>query len=592
MKRWIVDRYDVEAARSLASRAKISDLTAFLLIKRGISEKETAEAFLNANLNEHLRKPESLPGCVAVAEKLYKAIKNQQKIVIYGDYDVDGITGTVILYHTVKDLGGNADYYVPSRLDEGYGLNSEAVRKLAAGGASVIVTVDCGIGSVAEAETAKEYGVELLITDHHTLGNQLPDAAAICHADLPAAEKYPFPHLCGAAVALKVSWAVGQLANNGLGQPVSSRFRERLKEMLGLAALGTVADFVPLRDENRALVRGGLPFLAPKFASGGLKNLLEKAHYSSSNKSGTKNPMSAEFAAFQIAPRINAVGRLGQAGLAVELLLSSDNNRTKQIAEDIEVYNEERKRIEKEIYKEAEKQIEERFEPQSAPAFVLAGDWHRGVIGIVAGRLADKYHRPVILLGRDKMGLNPAVGSARSVADFNLYAAIEACGEYLIRFGGHAGAAGVTLAVENIDAFRSAFCRYVAERITPEERIAELHIEGVFPLGAFTVQTVREILSLAPFGCENPSPIFVAEGVTVQNVRPMGRDGSHFSADFFQSGGQHGIVIRGIAFNRRDWVELMQPYDTPMDIAFKARISDYSGKAELDILDWRRNDNG
>ncbi|MDR3234577.1 MAG: single-stranded-DNA-specific exonuclease RecJ [Planctomycetaceae bacterium] len=585
MKRWTISRYDIEAAGSLACSAEVSDLTAFLLMRRGITTKESATAFLHTNLTDHLRQPAELPGCAAVAEKLYQAVKDKRKIVIYGDYDVDGITGIAILYRAVKNLGGNADYYVPSRLDEGYGLNSEAVKKLAAEGVKVIVTVDCGIASIAEAETAKEYGIELLITDHHTLGKQLPDAAAICHAALPAeTEQYPFPYLCGAAVALKVAWAMGQLAHRGLCQPVSSNFRESLKTMLGLAALGTVADFVPLRDENRALVRCGLPFLAPKFAPGGLKQLLEKAKYNG------KNPISAEFAAFQIAPRINAVGRLGLAGLAVELLLSSDTERTKQIAEDIEVYNDERKRIEKEIYKEAEKQIAERFDAQSAPAFVLSGDWHRGVIGIVAGRLADKYHRPVVLFGKDKMGLNPAVGSARSVANFNLYAAIEACQEYLIRFGGHSGAAGITIDERNIDVFRTAFCQFVTERIKAEERVAELHIDGIFPLGAFTIQTVKEILSLAPFGCENPSPVFVAESVRVQNVRPMGREGSHFSAEFCQGGGQNGIAVRGIAFNRGEWIELMQPYSLPMDIAFKARISDYTGKAELDILDWRRAD--
>jgi len=582
----------------LVESARVSPLVAALLVARRVYTPEAAHDFLNANLKTHLREPALLPGCKEVAERLYQAIQEKQKIAVYGDYDVDGITGIVILHQTIKDLGGTVCFYIPSRLDEGYGLNSEALEKLAKDGVKVVVTVDCGIGSYEEALTAKQCGIELLITDHHTPGMKLPDAGAIAHPQLvqwnekwvpPAAlssdelaqaGKYPFPHLCGAAVALKVAWAMGQLANEGLGNPVSEKFRQRLKEMLGLAAMGTVADFVPLHDENRALVRGGLQFLLPPSASVGLQSLFTVAKFDGRNK-----PITTEFVAFQLAPRINAAGRLGHAGFAVELLISDDPKRTETLAKEIDRLNDERKSMERKILQEAEQQIQERFDPLNDPAFVLAGDWHRGVIGIVAGRLMDRHHRPVILLGTDKMGLSPAVGSARGVVGFDLYNALKTCEEHLVRFGGHEAAAGLTVEDKNIDAFRTAFCRAVAGRIPTEERIAELFVDGFFPLAAFTPQSVKQIFQLAPFGSANPSPIFAAEQVTVHHVRAMGKESNHFSAEFYQNGGS----LRGVAFHRSDWIEAMKPYSTPIDIAFKVRTSDFNGRVELDILDWRRS---
>ena len=583
----------------MVTSARVSPLVAALLVARRVYTPEAAEEFLNTNLKTHLREPVLLPGCKEVAERLYQAIQENQKIAVYGDYDADGITGIVILHQTIKDLGGTVCYYIPSRLDEGYGLNSDALEKLAKDDVKVVVTVDCGINSHEEAQTAKRCGIDLLITDHHTPDAGLPDAVAIAHPQLvrwneawispeslspeerEQAEKYPFPFLCGAAVALKVGWAIGQLANEGFGKPVSEKFRERLKEMLGLAAMGTVADFVPLHDENRALVRGGLQFLLPPSASLGLKSLFTVAKYEEKHK-----PITSEFVAFQIAPRINAAGRLGHAGFAVELLISDDPKRTETLAKEIDRLNEDRRAMERKILQEAEQQIQEQFDPVNDPAFVLTGDWHRGVIGIVAGRLMDRHHRPVIMLGTDKMGLSPAVGSARGVPGFNLYEALQACEELLVRFGGHEAAAGLTVENKNIDAFRTAFCKAAARRIPVEERIAELMVDGFFPLAAFTPQSVKQIFQLAPFGSANPSPIFAAEGVTVHQVKAMGREENHFSAQFYQGSGS----LRGVAFHRSEWIEAMKPYSMPMDIAFKVRMSDYNGRVELDILDWRRSE--
>jgi single-stranded-DNA-specific exonuclease len=333
------------------------------------------------------------------------------------------------------------------------------------------------------------------------------------------------------------------------------------------------------------LVKGGLHFLLPPCASIGLQSLFSVAKFEDKNK-----PLTPEFVAFQLAPRLNAAGRLGHAGFAVELLISDDPKRTKTLAEEIDLLNEERKSMERKILHEAEEQIQERFDPIADPAFVLAGDWHRGVIGIVAGRLMDRYHRPVILLGKDKMGLSPAVGSARSVSGFNLYDALKTCEEYLVRFGGHEAAAGLTIEDKNIETFRKMFCEVVAQRRTKEERIAELMLDGFFPLGTFTPLAVKQISLLAPFGSANPSPIFAAEQVTVNDVQSMGKEGNHFSAKFSQGGMPERDRLRGVAFHRSDWIEEMKPYNKPMDIAFKVRVSDFNGRVELDILDWRRSD--
>ncbi|MCL2004658.1 MAG: DHHA1 domain-containing protein [Planctomycetaceae bacterium] len=597
-KRWTFRPANPDLERLLVSTLGLSQLVATLLVARDINSIDDAKDFLNTNLKTHLREPELLPGCKEVAERLLQAIQNKQKIAVYGDYDVDGITGIVILCQTIKDLGGNVSYYVPDRLDEGYGLNSEALEKLAKEDVKTVITVDCGINSHEEALQAKRLGIDLLITDHHTLDAELPDAVAIAHTQLvrwkehwispgslapkeqAKTEQYPFPSLCGAAVALKVAWALGQIAHEGLGKPVSDKFRGRLKEMVGLAAMGTIADFVPLHDENRALVRSGLQFLLPPCASQGLQELFAIAKFGEKNR-----PISADFIAFQIAPRLNAAGRLGHAKFAVELLMSDDPKRVKTLADEIDRLNEERKSLERKIFQEADKQIYEQFDRENDSAFVLAGDWHRGVIGIVAGRLMDRFHRPVILLGRDKMGLSPAVGSARGVPGFNLYETLKACEKYLVRFGGHEAAAGLTVEDKNIDVFRRAFCEEAAQRISSEERTGELLVDGFFPLSAFTPHSVRQIFQLAPFGSGNPGPIFAAEQITVHQVRAMGKEENHFSAEFYQSGGS----LRGVAFHRSDWIEAMKPYSTPMDIVFKVRTNDFNGRVELDILDWRRS---
>ena len=583
-------------ARSISSSARIPELVASLLIARGIQTPDTVKAFLNTNFKDHFRKPNHLPGCDAVARFLYQSAKNGKKIVVFGDYDVDGMTSAVILCKTLKDLGArDVRYYIPNRLDEGYGLNAEAIANLKHDACDVIVTVDCGIACSAEARKAKELGIELLITDHHIPEAVLPDAVAIAHPQLvryPAdgnlvsaaslseeqlvkAKRYPFPLLCGAGVALKIALRLGDLAVQDSKEPFSAG---RVREIIVLATLATIADFVPLLDENRALVRTGLEILNAGPVSPGIDALLDV----SKNKPD-KKAIDSEFIAFQVAPRLNAAGRLGLAGLAVELLWSENRRRCRELADEIDKLNKSRKTMESKMQSEAEKQIREKYDPNN-PAFVLDSlDWHRGVLGIVASRIAEHYHRPTILLARSK-STSSAVGSGRGMSGgntFNLYGALKSCEHLLVRYGGHDAAAGLTIEAQNIETFRTTFCEYAAQNISEEDRTAELFLDGEFPLGAFTRGAVEQISLLAPFGSENAKPIFAAHGVSAENVRPMGKDEKHFQAEFRQG----EVSFRGIAFGRSQWVEKLRSLSEPIDIAFKVGVN--YGKIELDILDWR-----
>ena len=605
-KHWIIRSFDREHVNLLEHQAHIHPLLAQLLINRGVGLPDQVAAFLQPKLTD-LRPPVLLPGCVETAQRLLNAIRDGRKITVYGDYDVDGMTATAILRQAIRLLGGQVDYYVPTRMTEGYGLNHDAIRSLAAQGTQLIITVDCGINSIDEANTAVELGVELLITDHHTPGETLPDVAAITHPML--GEKfpqygtpYPFPHLSGSTVALKVAWALCQLAteevtrqpktdvnteslatrNPQLATPnkVAPAMREFLMQAVGLAALGAVADVMPLIDENRALVRYALKESLPKCSPIGLRELMKTA------KIDVAKPLTSEQIGFGIGPRLNAAGRLGLAQLGVELLVTEKPDRAAELAEYINNLNDTRQKIERDILRSATKQIDELFSPDD-PAYVLAStEWHPGIIGIVAGRLSEKYHRPVVLIAKDKMANKPGTGSGRSIRGLNLFDAFAACSEYLVRSGGHAAAAGLGVEEDKIDSFRNAFCEYVASELSEEQRTAELIIDAEFPFSAFDVDMVRRMDSLAPFGQGNTRPVICTRGVTLaEPPKTMGSDQRHFSATLRQ----HQQTMRAVAFGVAEWVEQLQRHNAPIDIAFHPVINEFRGfaKVELQLLDWR-----
>ncbi|MBQ2788680.1 MAG: DHH family phosphoesterase [Thermoguttaceae bacterium] len=638
-KIWITRPYDPDVVARLAKQTGVSPLVAQALVARKTTEPEKILLFLAPpNLARGLYAPERLPGCADAARVLADAVRAGKKIVVYGDYDVDGMTATAILLQAIQTVGGNVGYYVPNRLEEGYGLNSATLKRLRDDeNADVVVTVDCGITSLKEAEYAREIGLELIVTDHHTpivdpeTGKQiLPNAAAIAHPrlEVDGLAPYPCPELCGAAVALKLAWGLGKEMAGG--ENTSPEMREFLVRAVGLAALGTIADVVPLQDENRTLVRFAL---ARSFISDmplGLKYLIEVAGINPNKK------LTSEDVGFSIAPRLNAAGRevlherspkdeedernwqiaksllenpcrlavagqMGLASLGVELLVTDRPERARELAPFVNNLNATRQKLERKIMADALKMIEEDF--ADAPAFVLASrDWHPGVVGVVAGRLAERFYRPTVMIAL--RNADPSAGSARGVPDsnFNLYDAFDACSEHLERFGGHAAAAGLGIKEANIPAFRAAFCDYVEDRFSPQERVPKLYLDGEFPFSALNFQAVSDLDKMSPFGAENPRPIFAAYGVSLvgqarrvgggkpkpgapPGEQPVGRT---FSGRFRQFHDER----RAVAFGCGDWVDEMNALveadpNVKFDVAYQVVFNDYFGQVELRLQDWR-----
>ena len=575
-KHWRFAPHDADRISRLERAAAIPPIVAQLLLCRGVYEPAAARTFLDCKLTG-LRDPDELPGCAAAADRLYAAVREKKKIVVYGDYDADGMTATALLLGCLKLLSADASYYVPNRLEEGYGLNHEALRGIAQRGGQTVVSVDCGIASVNEAETARELGLELIVTDHHEMTQRLPAAAAIVHPRLPGSN-YPFGGLCGAGVALKLAWAVCQRASQS--KKVTDAMRDFLLSAVGLAAIGTVADVVPLLDENRILVRHGLNSLkySPPL---GLSALLAVT------KLAEKQVLSSEDLAFTIAPRLNAAGRFGQAQLGVELLTTDNPKRAQELAEYIHELNGSRDSLERSILLAAGKQIKEELHAEDEPALVLAGrGWHAGVIGLVAGKLAEKYHRPVVMIALDQHGVKPGTGSARSCNGFNLHAALAACGEHLLGFGGHAAAAGLKIEESRIDAFRQAFCECVSAETEGGLPQAELRIDAEGPLAQLTAQTVQQIETLAPFGCGNPRPVLCATGVKLaEPPKRIGGGERHLSLKL----SQHQVNMRCVGFGFGDAAEELAGIKAPLDVAYRPVINEFQGRSrvEVHLVDWR-----
>ena len=575
-KRWRIRPHNPQRINALSRAIDVPAFVAQLLIARGHQDPHQARDFLDARLSG-LRDPNDLPGMPQAVEVISRAMAAQKRIVVYGDYDVDGMTGTALLWQCLKMLGADVGYYVPHRLDEGYGLNEDALKTLAAGGASVVITVDCGITSIDEARVAKELGIELVITDHHQMVEELPAAAAMVHPRLPGSS-YPFGGLCGAGVAFKLAWALCQRACGA--RKVSERMKNFLMESVALASLGTVADVVPLVDENRIIVRHGLLSLKER-PTLGLATMMRVCGLAD------KRSFDSEDIGFTLGPRLNASGRLGQAQLAVELLTTQSEERAQSLAEYIEELNSSRQSLERSILLAANKQVKNQFDPIGDAALVLADrGWHAGVIGIIAGRLAEKYHRPVVMISIDELGIKPASGSARSVPGFDLCQALTHCSEHLLSHGGHAAAAGLKIAPERIDAFREDFCEYVAAEITSDNQVADLWIDAEAPLSAFTLSSVGQIEQLAPFGQGNGRPMLCATGVDLAEApKRIGGGGRHLALKL----SQHGTKMRAVAFGGGDWADEMSAVGKPLSIAFRPYINEFRGRrnVELQLADWR-----
>jgi single-stranded-DNA-specific exonuclease len=508
---------------------------------------------------------------------LMTALGAGRRITIYGDYDGDGITATSLLWHCLQLAGSTVEYYVPHRVDEGYGLNCEALSKLHERDPSMlVVTVDCGIASVREAEFARQLGLELIITDHHQYRSELPPADCLVHPRLPGTD-YPFGELCGAGVAFKLAWAI--CARLGDGKRASPRMREFLLSAVGLAAIGTVTDMMPLLGENRVLVRYGLKSLCER-APLGLKALLKATGLAD------RSVLDADDIGFTIGPRINAAGRLGHARLAVELLTTESADRAEKLATYLEEQNKARQMVDRRMLKQAKELVAAHPEWADQAALVLEHqDWHAGVIGIVAGRVAEHYQKPAVLIALPALD-QPGQGSARTFGLLDLNAALTACAADLLSYGGHRAAAGLRISSDRIAPFREAFCRHVAEnqRVTTED--LELRIDAEVRLADLTVKTVTELDRLGPFGRANPRPVLASTKVELaEPPRKMGEGERHLDLRVRH----YGKVMRAIAFGRGEWADEIAAVQGPIAITFAANINRFRGQenVELKLLDWQ-----
>jgi single-stranded-DNA-specific exonuclease len=567
---WIISPQN-PSAQGLADKLKISTFLAQALLSRGISDPDDCRAFLQPSLKS-LHEPGKLSGAVAAAERIARAIRDHEPIVIYGDYDVDGITATAILWHAIKLLGGQVGYYVPHRIEEGYGLNPQAVGQLIDDGAKLIVTVDCGVTAVEAAAVARQRGVDLIITDHHQFDkDNLPDCHAIVH---PRLGDYPNPHLCGAGVAFKLAWQTG-LAVNGAGR-VSAEFREFLVEATALAALGTIADVVPLIGENRVLAHFGLSGLAASKLVG-IKALIASAALTGQN-------LDSYHVGFRLAPRLNACGRMGHAELAVKMLTEATESEALDTAIYLEQQNRARQALERTILDEALAQIDQRqLATDNDRALVLGSDkWHAGVIGIVAARLVERFCRPTVLVA---LGNEPGQGSCRSVAGFHIAQALAACGDHLLGHGGHEMAAGLKIRRDNFDAFSDAFRAFARKNVAENLLRPRLNLEAEARIGQMSEGLVGDLHRLGPFGHGNRKPLLLFRDVHLAAVpRVVGKSGQHVQLLVKQG----NTRVKCIAFGQAERVASLKPGDG-LELAAEPIINTFNGNrtVELEIKDLR-----
>ncbi len=495
--RWLLPNPDPRDVDALSSALRIAAPAARILVHRGLREPAAARRFLQPSLDD-LHDPLTMRDMPRAVARLREAIREGQKILLYGDYDVDGATSVVLLTKAIDLAGGAAGYYVPHRLKDGYGMRPEVVETAAAEGVKLIVSVDTGIRAAEVVRRASELAVDVIVTDHHLPETELPPALAVLNPNRPDCP-YPDKNLCGAGVAFKLVQAL--LAT--LPWP-PEKARRVCESCLKLVAIATVADVVPLTGENRIMVKHGLDGLRT-VRNPGLRALLDVAGFT-----GNTVP-TARQVAFQIAPRLNAAGRMDSAKAAIELFLTDDPARARELTQKLDEQNTGRRQVEDEIRDACEGLA---VDDSSAALVYYAENWHRGVLGIVASRLVERLHRPVFVIGRNpEDGL--AQGSGRSIPAFHLLEAMEAMADLFVRFGGHQHAAGATLEAARVEEFRQRFNAYAAARLCPEDFLPRVDVDAVIDLGEITDPGIREVLALAPFGHGNPPPLLAALDVEV-----------------------------------------------------------------------------
>jgi single-stranded-DNA-specific exonuclease len=557
--RWqIPAEMDAAAVDALSRELGMPRVCAELLVRRGHGTVQAAQLFLEGSLAD-LPDPFTMKGMAVAAERLARAIRSRERIILFGDYDVDGVTSTALMTGVLRELGAVSELYIPNRLEEGYGLNVGAVSRLAQQGPGLLIALDCGVTAVAEVEHAVKLGLQVLVVDHHTTPAVLPPALAILNPHQPGCA-YPTKVLCAAGVAFNLLLAVRKtLRESGF---FVARAEPNLRAWLDLVALATVADVVPLQGANRLLVRHGLAELS-KGTRPGVRALKVVAGLA------PEATVTAGQVGFRLGPRINAAGRLGAAAHAVELLTTHDVDRARTIAEALDAQNQERQGIERKMLVEAMSLGREQAQTGVRALVLAAPGWHAGVVGIVAARIVERLHRPAVVIALDG---DTGKGSARSIEGFHLYDAIAQASGHLERFGGHKHAAGVTLKQARLPDFRRALQEHAARHLTDEDLVPRLRLDAPLPLDQVNLPLIDALSRLGPFGAGNPEPTFYApaRATEVRLLPSKGEGEAHLKLKVAAGGGTVGAIGFGLG-------ALQQVAAGPMEAAFQVGIDDYGG---------------
>ncbi len=530
-----------------------------ILLNRGVSTFDDARYFLKPTL-EDLHSPFLMADMDLAVERIHDAIQGGEHIMVFGDYDVDGTTATTLLYLTIKLLTDRISSYIPNRMTDGYGLSIEGLEEARSRGVTLILAVDCGITANAEVELAREMGIDVVIIDHHVPGDTLPNSVAILNPKRDDCE-YPFKELCGVGLAYKVAQALAE----HVGLPENTVYTH-----MDLVALGTTADIVPLRDENRVLTKYGLDMMQQTHKSG-LQALLDVAGL-------REKELSTGHMLFLLAPRINAAGRMGDATRVVDLLITEDQKRAAQLAEELNVENKRRRKEDMLTFEAARELVEKDPLLKESKGLVLDSEtWHPGIIGIVASRMVEAFNRPVVMISTAG---EKGRGSARTVGDFHLYNAIKECSDLLIQFGGHHHAAGLSIEKDRIDEFRRRFNEVVAARATPADFIPKLEIDSEIELDEVTPRMVKLMKMIGPFGPANHHPVLVSRDLSViGNLRTIGMEKKHLKFRVRQK----GRTMDAIGFGMAHFADRLKDSRDRLDLAYTLEENTFRGETSLQL---------
>ncbi len=575
--KWIYNSVDKNLIEETAYKHNMPKPVAELMLKKGISSPDDIENFFNGSLKS-LRNPFEISDMEKAAERIAKAVMNHERICIYGDYDVDGITATALLYIFLMQCGANVSYYIPNRLEEGYGLNKEAVKEIAARKTNLIITVDCGISAVQEVLEASIHGMDIIITDHHQPSKELPVAAYAIINPMREDDTYPNKTLAGVGVAFKTVMALRFVLKkyDFFKQEVPN-----IRNLLDIVTLGTIADVMPLVDENRIFVRHGLELMSGENVRIGIDELKKTVeNLSASKKMKTSN------IGFQLAPRINAMGRMASSEKSFKLLVTQNRSEAKQLALELDNENKYRQMIERDILQQTYDLIEKNQYAELQSGLVIASDnWHPGVIGIVASRVVDKYFKPTVILTEDN---GVYKGSARSIPGFHLYDGLSSLSDILISFGGHKYAAGVKLEKKNLEEFRNRFNEVVKTSLKEEDFIPEIYIDAEIDSKDITNEVMQWLEKLEPYGQGNKEPVFFMKKVFKYQVETfVGKNFNHLKCVFEKN----GLIFEAIGYNMKEYKSLMAENDK-FDILFSLVHNTWKNTKviQLNLKDIKKSD--